>query len=104
MQKLLSKRPPMEPYQFLNLLDYSLTPEQCQAEAKFVRADGTIMGGHLAFVETFKFAGGIWWLLASIVGLPLLRSIAGFVYRWVAKNRYRLPGGTPTCALPKPKS
>lgn len=91
----------MEPYQFLDLTQYGLTAKQCREEAKFVRADGAIRGGHLAFVETFKLAGGPWKPLASIVGLPGLRSIAGFVYRWVAKNRYRLPGGTPTCALPK---
>jgi predicted DCC family thiol-disulfide oxidoreductase YuxK len=101
MQKLLKKRPPMEPYQFLDLTKYSLTPEQCREEAKFIKADGTIKGGHLAFVETFKLGGGLWKVIGSIVGLPVLRSIAGFVYRWVAKNRYRLPGGTPTCALPK---
>ena len=91
----------MEPYQFLDLTKYSLTPELCREEAKFITADGTIKGGHLAFVETFKLAGGLWKVLASIVGLPFFRSIAGVVYRWVAKNRYRLPGGTPTCALPK---
>jgi len=101
MQKLLKKRPPMEPYQFLDLTKYSLTPELCLEEAKFITADGAIKGGHLAFVETFKLAGGLWKVLASIVGLPVLRSIAGVVYRWVAKNRYRLPGGTPTCALPR---
>jgi predicted DCC family thiol-disulfide oxidoreductase YuxK len=101
MQKMLSKRPPMEPYQFLDLTQYGLTPEQCREEAKFVRVDGTIKGGHLAFVETFKLAGSLWKVAATIVGLPVIRSIAGVVYRWVAKNRYRLPGGTPTCALPK---
>jgi predicted DCC family thiol-disulfide oxidoreductase YuxK len=93
----------MEPYQFLDLTKYGLTAQQCQQEAKFVKEDGTIRGGHLSFVETFRFAGGIWWLLGSFVGLPIIRSIAGFVYRWVAKNRYRLPGGTPTCALPPKK-
>jgi predicted DCC family thiol-disulfide oxidoreductase YuxK len=103
MQKILKRRPPMEPYQFIDLTPYGLTPEQCREEAKFVKADGIVKGGHLAFVETFRQAGGIWWLGASIVALPVLRSIAGFVYRWVAKNRYRLPGGTPTCALPPKK-
>jgi predicted DCC family thiol-disulfide oxidoreductase YuxK len=101
IQKLLKKRPPMEPYQFLPLEQYGLTADQCQQEAKFVRADGSVRGGHLSFVETFKYAGGIWWLIGSVVGLPVIRSIAGVVYRWVAKNRFRLPGGTPTCALPK---
>lgn len=101
LQKLLKTKPPMEPYQFLNLETYSLTPEACREEAKFVRANGSIAGGHLAFIETFKFAGKGWQVLSSVIGLPGFRSIAGWCYRWVAKNRYRLPGGTPTCALPK---
>ncbi len=103
VKKLLKKLPTIEPYQFLNLDKFGLTPEMCTLEAKFVRADGVVVGGHNAFIELFKFAGGFWKFLAILVGLPGLRSIAGFCYRWIAKNRFRLPGGTPTCALPPQK-
>lgn len=101
LQKLLKTKPSMEPYQFLDLKPYGLTPEQCQLEAKFARNDASIAGGHMAFIEVFKYAGKGWRFLAFLVALPGFRNIAGFCYRWVAKNRYRLPGGTPTCALPK---
>lgn len=91
----------MEPYQFLKLDAYGISAAQCREEAKFVSSDGTVTGGHMAFAELFKGSGRLWWVLGSTLSLPGLRSFAGVVYRWVAKNRYRLPGGTPTCAMNK---
>jgi predicted DCC family thiol-disulfide oxidoreductase YuxK len=38
------------------------------------------------------------WLLA----IPPVRMVAWPLYRWVARNRHRLPGGTPACAVPQP--
>jgi predicted DCC family thiol-disulfide oxidoreductase YuxK len=35
-----------------------------------------------------------------VIELPGIRSLAGVIYRWVARNRSRLPGGTPACAVP----
>ena len=35
------------------------------------------------------------WLL----DLPGVRHLAWIVYRWVARNRHRMPGGTPQCAI-----
>ena len=33
-------------------------------------------------------------------GIRAVNTLAGIVYRWVARNRHRLPGGTPACSLP----
>jgi len=33
------------------------------------------------------------------VVLAALRPLAGVVYRIIARNRHRLPGGTPACRL-----
>lgn len=41
----------------------------------------------------------VWRLAGRTLDLPLVRSVAAVVYRWVAANRHRLPGGTPECAL-----
>ncbi len=40
-----------------------------------------------------------WRLLGRLIRLPLLRNAADLGYRAVAANRYRLPGGTPACAV-----
>ncbi|WP_097981058.1 thiol-disulfide oxidoreductase DCC family protein [Streptomyces sp. f150] len=34
--------------------------------------------------------------------LPLIRQVANLIYRWVARNRQRMPGGTATCTVPRP--
>jgi len=40
-----------------------------------------------------------WRVVGRVMALPLIRDLAGVVYRQVAANRHRLPGGTPQCAL-----
>jgi predicted DCC family thiol-disulfide oxidoreductase YuxK len=61
-----------------------------------VGPDGTINAGAAAIP-------GILALLpfgrpfASLFALPLVRRIADGAYRWVARNRHRLPGGTSDC-------
>ena len=34
--------------------------------------------------------------------LPFVRELAAAVYRLIAENRHRMPGGSPACALPPP--
>ncbi|MFE9722054.1 thiol-disulfide oxidoreductase DCC family protein [Streptomyces sp. NPDC005794] len=34
--------------------------------------------------------------------LPLISLVAHLIYRGVAKNRHRMPGGTAACAVPRP--
>jgi predicted DCC family thiol-disulfide oxidoreductase YuxK len=33
------------------------------------------------------------------MSLPVVSPIAGVVYRWVARNRQKMPGGTAACAI-----
>ena len=41
-------------------------------------------------------------VLADDKAMQQLRNVARlpFIYRWVAANRHRLPGGTPACSMP----
>ncbi|MGB7983313.1 MAG: DUF393 domain-containing protein [Candidatus Nanopelagicales bacterium] len=58
--------------------------------------------GAAAIAELLLASDGRTWRLAGrALGLPLVRPVARAVYRWVAANRHRLPGGTPECALPR---
>ncbi|GHG50181.1 thiol-disulfide oxidoreductase DCC family protein [Streptomyces griseocarneus] len=40
-------------------------------------------------------------LAGAVVRLPILRIGARVIYRWVARNRYRMPSGTAACAVPR---
>lgn len=52
-----------------------------------------------AVLSLLKHLGGIWRLLALILGL-LPRPVRDWIYRQVARNRYRIFGRYETCPLP----
>lgn len=95
-------RPPaaVEAWQRLDLAAYGLTPEQCSEALQYVEADGTVYAAELAVAQLLK-RSRVWARPAGyVIAAPGVRSLAGVVYRWVAANRSRLPGGTPACAVP----
>ena len=42
----------------------------------------------------------LWRPAGAVLGLRPITALAWPVYRWVARNRHRMPGGTAACALP----
>ncbi|MDA2808268.1 thiol-disulfide oxidoreductase DCC family protein [Nocardiopsis suaedae] len=38
--------------------------------------------------------------VGALMRLPGLRGLSGLAYRWVARNRHRMPGGTAACGVP----
>ena len=92
----------VEPWQFLDLDSLPVTETQCREAVQWVSADGTVASAHEAVIAALRHAGGIWIVPGRILALPGVRSLAGVVYRTVARYRYRMPGGTPACRLPNP--
>lgn len=90
----------VQPWQFLDLEPLGLTEQQCNEAVQWVAADGTVSSAERAVIAALRRAGGAWSVLGRIMALPVIRGLAGVLYRWVARNRTRLPGGTPACALP----
>lgn len=90
------------PYQELDLASLGLTPEQCGEALQYVGPQGTVSSAQDA-VARLLLAGRPWARPAgAALLLPGVNALAGVVYRWVAANRSRLPGGTPACSLPAP--
>ncbi|HVC70870.1 MAG TPA: DUF393 domain-containing protein [Acidimicrobiales bacterium] len=73
-----------------------LTVDDVSRAAWWVK-DGRTSGGHLAVARALMAAGGGWGLVGRVLLVPPVRSLAGVGYRVVARNRYRLPGATPSC-------
>jgi predicted DCC family thiol-disulfide oxidoreductase YuxK len=90
------------PWQFTDLAAIGTTAERAQREALWVGTDGTIYGGAAAFAEWLGFRGGAYRVVGRVINLPVVRALAAAVYRVIAKNRHRMPGGSPACALPPP--
>ncbi len=94
--------PRLVPWQFTDLAALGTTAERTQREALWVNTDGTIYGGAAVFAEWLKFRGSAYGLAGRGMNLPGIRALAAAVYRVIAKNRHRMPGGSPACALPPP--
>lgn len=91
----------VEPWQFLDLDSMGLTEQQCAAAVQWVDIDGSITSAQDAIIAALHHAGGIWRVMGRVMALPGIHQLAGVIYRWVARNRGRLPGGTPACQLPR---
>jgi predicted DCC family thiol-disulfide oxidoreductase YuxK len=88
------------PWQFADLDDLGITEAQATEAVRWVEVDGRVRSGHEAIAASLIAAGGIWKLAGRTLLVPGISWFAARVYRLVARNRYRLPGGTPACAMP----
>jgi len=64
-------------------------------------ADGAPLARHLGFYAYRAVAWRAFPWLTWVLWLPPVPTVGSIVYKHIAKNRYLLPGGTATCALPK---
>jgi predicted DCC family thiol-disulfide oxidoreductase YuxK len=90
------------PWQFADLAALGTTADRAQRELLWIHPSGTVDGGAAAVAALLVDAGGAWRLAGWLMRRPVLTRIADGMYRLVAANRHRLPGGTPACALPAP--
>ncbi|MFJ2227018.1 thiol-disulfide oxidoreductase DCC family protein [Streptomyces halstedii] len=88
------------PWQFADLDALGVTRRRAEYELLWITPGTTVYGGAQAVAKLLSKAGGAWAWLGAALTLPPVRWIAHGVYRLVAGNRHRLPGGSPACALP----
>lgn len=89
-------------WQFTDLAELGITAQQATDAVQWVQIDGTVRSGHEAIAAMLTNAGRIWTIIGHMILLPGISWMAAKVYRLVARNRYRLPGGTSACA-PSPE-
>jgi predicted DCC family thiol-disulfide oxidoreductase YuxK len=91
-------------WQLTDLDELGITAEQASDAVRWVAVDGTVRSGHEAIAAALSTTGPAWRLVGHTLTLPVVSWIAAKAYRLVADNRYRLPGGTPACAVNDPHS
>ena len=99
MQRHVRRLDATVPYQFAELSALGLTTDQCQAAVQWIGADGQLLSAEHAVAQALIDAGSGWAVAGKVIRSPGIRVLSGLAYRWVARNRHRLPGGTPACAL-----
>lgn len=84
------------PFQAAGVLETAgVTREQAAAQVWF-REGATLTGGAEAVSRMLDTALGIRFF-AVLHHVPGVKQVQNWIYRWVAANRYRLPGTTPWC-------
>lgn len=87
-------------WQHADLPALGLTQAQCENELQWVGPDGRVDGGAQAVARLLLASGVPWVLAGALLRVPPFSWLGAALYRLVADNRQRLPGGTPACALP----
>jgi predicted DCC family thiol-disulfide oxidoreductase YuxK len=91
----------VEAWQLIDIEALGLTVAECDAAVQWVTSPTMHTSGPVATADLLRASRPWWRGLGALLRLrPLLR-VTWPVYRWVARNRGRLPGGTATCALPQ---
>ncbi|MCC3768926.1 thiol-disulfide oxidoreductase DCC family protein [Streptomyces sp. UNOC14_S4] len=79
--------------------------DRLDREVLLLRDGGVTAGGADALSAYLGSSSSRWHRTAGRTAqLPLLRLCARGIYRWVARNRHRMPAGTPSCAVPSTRS
>ena len=99
VERRIARHPVIRPWQSLDLAPLGLTESMCAEAVQLVQSDGTVASAHVAVAYTLLFGGKGWALLGRLMLVPGVKQLAGLVYRWVARNRHRMPGGTEACAI-----
>ncbi|WFE28482.1 DCC1-like thiol-disulfide oxidoreductase family protein [Solwaraspora sp. WMMD791] len=92
------------PWQWADLPALGLTREQGTTAVQWVPAGttGAAGAGPVAIAALLRTSNPLWRAAGTVLGLRPVTALAWPVYRWVAANRHRLPGGTAACAVPRP--
>ncbi|MFF7854658.1 DCC1-like thiol-disulfide oxidoreductase family protein [Streptomyces sp. NPDC007904] len=89
------------PWQYADLAALNVTEDRADREVLWISpADGKVHGGPRALSAVLMCGRKRWWWLGIALRLPPVNWMARGVYRVVAKNRHRMPGGTAACSLP----
>ncbi|WP_134322633.1 thiol-disulfide oxidoreductase DCC family protein [Cumulibacter soli] len=100
VERHLTKDVDIVAFQHADLSSLGLTAAQCEQAVQWVEPDGRTSAAHMAVGDLLKASGWQWRPLAFLALVRPFRWIAAVVYTWIAKNRHRLPGGTPACSMP----
>ena len=92
------------PWQQLDLAAHGLTEEQVTSAVQWLRprtSGGPAPSGAAAIGRMLLRARWPFRPVGALMLVPPVSWLAAGVYRLIANNRYRLPGGTPACAVPR---
>lgn len=88
------------PWQRADLTSLGLTEQQCQDALQYRDRFGRWTSAGRAIAALLRDGRQPWRSFGRVASLPGFASCVDRAYAWAARNRYRLPGGTPACQAP----
>lgn len=102
LKAILPFFPDASPWQWLELDEFGLS-ERDVTEFAWLVTSRRQFAGHLALSALLRLQTTLGWrFLGHLIATPPFSWGAAIGYQLVARNRHRLPGGTPACAMPRP--
>jgi predicted DCC family thiol-disulfide oxidoreductase YuxK len=90
-------------FQRIDPQDFGLTERQVRSQiwlAQKVPTSSTVLGGHLAAGAILKLQPSRWLrILGWLTSSPPTSWVANLLYKLIAANRHRLPGGSRACKI-----
>jgi predicted DCC family thiol-disulfide oxidoreductase YuxK len=87
------------PYQFADLAALGVTQAECEAAVQWIGPDGETAAGPDAIAKLLGTSAPLWRAAGGLLGSGAARWAAWPAYRWVARNRHRMPDGSAACAV-----
>ena len=88
--------------QAVDLAALGVDADRAVVEMPYVHPDGRVDYGHRAFAAILRTGPLPWRVVGRAMTAPGVDGVARRTYHWIAANRSRLPGGTPSCSIDGP--
>jgi predicted DCC family thiol-disulfide oxidoreductase YuxK len=87
-------------WQQADLDAFGVTEQACTEAVQWVQPGRPPLAGPYAIAAALLAGRVPWRPLGALLRLRPVAVLAWPVYRWIARNRHRLPGGTAACEMP----
>jgi predicted DCC family thiol-disulfide oxidoreductase YuxK len=91
----------VSPWQFADLDLLGVTQAQAEEAVLWIAEGEPVAAGPDAIARLLEESKSAWKGLGWFLGREPVGWVAWPMYRWVSKNRHRMPGGTAECSLPQ---
>lgn len=98
LRKMTRSKINSKPFQVLDFTELPTNRELAELSVLYLKA-GFVYRGARAIAEYLIDSKTLWALAGWFIKTPVILSFAELAYDLVAKNRHRLPGGTPECQI-----
>ena len=101
IERFIPTRATITPWQFADLPALGVGRDEASDAVQWIEPGRPVLAGPAAIARLLRSSTRVVWRpVGALLALRPVVALGWPVYRWVARNRHRLPGGTAACALP----